>query len=129
MTPDEQEAHERFVENHYEETYIREDTQMMGCMAMVIFAHVMAALWFLSAFTGLRLPSWTAVFLAVPVILAPKLYALWRLGRSELPLRIHSVLVKGREKRHWLIIAAVVIAASLIATLLAPMVRESLGDW
>lgn len=129
VTPGDEEDPEGFVQDYAERQAIGEDTQMVGCMALVVIAHLAAVLWLVSHWLDRPIPSWVGAVLAVCVVAAPKLYGLWRIDRSSLPVRIRGLLVKGRERRSWLIIAAVVIAAALLVTGLAPIVRNSLAQW
>jgi hypothetical protein len=127
VTPEEEAAHEDFVQRYNEEQDVKEDVSAAGVMAAILLLPALAFYAVLDAIFGL--PGWTFVLFGLPVFLGPRLFALWRFNTSSLPLKVHGLATFGREKRNWLIIAGVVFVAGVLVKLLGPMVLARAGGW
>lgn len=127
MAPGEQLNPADSDESLVEEESVRDDVTAFGYLSILLLLPTLA---FGAIFSALLdLPGWTVLLLAVPVLLAPRLYALWRLDQSSLRVKIAGVFPSRAARRKWLIIAAVVILAQMLAYVLAPHVLGSAPGW
>jgi hypothetical protein len=114
MTPEEEEAHRAFVDRTNEEISDREEMQGWTCLAVVAVAGTV----FVLSLFKIDVPMALAGFLLVglPYVFATRL--LWRARR---PLDIgHGLRVTGRETKHLLIIALIVVLAQIAVQVLWP---------
>lgn len=131
VAPEEEIAHQEFVERHEEEANVSNDIGEFSCLAALALFPVLAFGMVFLNLLGLR--DWAGTIFTVlgfPIVMAPKLYGYWRLYHSSLPVRIRGVLITGgRERKHMFIIAAIITVAVTLLYILSPNLANSLSDW
>jgi hypothetical protein len=66
---------------------------------------------------------------SLPAVLAPELYGIWRIDQSNLPLDVGGVPLVGNERRHMIIITAIIIVAETLLSVLIPHALSLARSW
>jgi hypothetical protein len=127
VTQDYDPAYDLPAEGDDEEQHVRADVQAVSVMSALAF--LPAVVFGGILFTALGLPGWTYALLALPLVLAPRLYGFWRIDQSNLPLELGGVPLAGDERRHMIIITAVIMVAETILGVLIPHAISVARGW